>query len=348
VRACYALRELSAMTAKTSQAARPSAVAVAVNLGIVYLVWGSTYFAIAVMVDTMPPLLSAGARYGSAGLGLLAWLAVRGELRRIRPSLVHWRSAVIIGGALLLGGNGGVVVGETLIPSGIAALLVATVPIWMALFDAAATRRRPSRLLLGGLLAGLGGVALLAGPGIGADAGAADALNPVGIGIVVIAALSWAAGSIYARHAPLPRSPFVSTAMEMVGGGSLLVLAGLLLGEAGRTDVAGFSIGSIVAWSYLVIFGSLVAFTSYVWLLARTSTSVVATYAYVNPVVALILGAVLLEEPINLRSLLAAGLILGAVVAMVSGRPRIAEQTGPDPELGTADAAVQPESGEAR
>jgi len=332
----------------TSGAVRPSALAVAVNLGIVYVVWGSTYLAIAVMVDTMPPLLSAGARYGSAGIGLLAWLALRGELRRNRPTLVHWRSALIVGGALLLGGNGGVVVGETLIPSGIAALLVATVPIWMAVIDAGVTRRRPGRLVLTGLVAGLAGVALLAGPGIGAEAGANDALDPLGIGIVVFAALSWAAGSIYARHAPLPPSPFVATGMEMAGGGLLLVLGGLLLGEPARTDPAAFSLGSLLAFGYLVVFGSLVAFTSYVWLLARTSTSVVATYAYVNPVVALVLGAVILGEEINLRSLVAAALILGAVIAMVSGRPRMAEEAGPDPEAGTADAAIHPETGEAR
>lgn len=320
---------------------RPPALAVAVNLGIVYLVWGSTYLAIAVMIETMPPLLSAGARYVSAGLALLAWLAARGQLRGVGIGLVQWRTAAIVGGALLLGGNGGVVLGETLIPSGIAALLVATVPIWMALIDALVTRRRPSWLLLVGLTTGLAGVALLAGPGIGAETGEPGALNTWGILLVIGAAVSWAAGSIYARHAPLPRSPLASTGMEMTAGGALLVLGGLALGEVGRADPGSFSWQSLTAFAYLIVFGSLVGFSAYVWLLARTSTAVVATYAYVNPVVALILGGVILGEQVTTGGLVAAVLILGAVVAMVSGRPRMAEEAGPDPEAGTLDAAVQ-------
>ena len=309
-----------------SRAARPPAAALptAVALLIVYVVWGSTYLAIAYMVDTMPPFLSAGARYLAAGLIMLAFLWLHGRLRRSpgereRPTFAHWRSAAIIGTLLLLGGNGFVVLAEQpgLLPSGLAAVLVATVPIWLNLFDAVLHRRRPSGLVLGGVAAGFVGVVILLLP---AD-GIAE-INPLGVGMVVFATLSWAIGSLYQRRAPLPRSPWLGTGMEMAAGGVALVLAGTLTGEPGRTAVDSFSTESIVALVYLVVFGSLVAFSAYIWLLNNAAVSTVGTYAYVNPVVAVALGAWLRSEPITLRTLLAAAVIIGAVVAMVSGRPR--------------------------
>jgi drug/metabolite transporter (DMT)-like permease len=317
----------------------PSTAAVAVALGLVYVLWGSTYLGIAVMIETMPPLLAAGARYTTAGGLVLGALAVHARLRRggepaERPTRAHWRSALIVGTLLLLGGNGGVVLSELLIPSGIAAVLIATVPIWLAVFDAFVTRRRPSRLVVGGLIAGIVGVAVLLVPVAGVEG-----LNPVGVGLCVVAAISWAAGSVYARGAPLPRSGLLVTGMEMLAGGFVLVLAGSLLGEIGRTDVSAFSLRSIVAIIYLVAFGSIVAFTAYTWLLANVPVSTVATYAYVNPIVAVALGAVFLSEPITPRTLIAAMIILGAVVAMVSGRPRETEEPGPAPEV----AALEPE-----
>jgi drug/metabolite transporter (DMT)-like permease len=308
--------------------------AVAGSLLTVYLLWGSTYMAIAIMIETLPPLVSAGVRYTIAGLLLAAILWWRGQLRGVRPSLLQWRSAAIVGTLLLLGGNGGVVLGEQYIPSGIAALLVATVPIWMALMDGLVTRRRPGWLVVGGLAAGIAGVAVLVAPAEGVEA-----IDPLGVGLVCVAAVSWAAGSIYARNAPLPRSPFVATAMEMLTGGVVLVIAGSLMGEWGRSDPAAFSLESILAVAYLIVFGSLVAFTAYIWLLSHTSTSTVATYAYVNPVVAVALGAVFLAEPITIRTLLASVIILAAVVAMVSGRPRAIE-AATEP---TADGAPAPE-----
>lgn len=309
--------------------------AVVIALLVVYVVWGSTYFAIAVMIETLPPLLAAGARYAAAGVLMLGALVAHARWRRNatpleRPTAIHWRSAAIIGTLLLLGGNGGVVLAELRIPSGVAAVIIATVPIWLSVFDAILTRRRPSGLVIGGLLAGTVGVAVLLVPVDGIED-----LDPLGIGLVVAAAISWAAGSLYARRAPLPRSGLVLTGMEMLAGGIALMVAGVLLGEIGRTDVSTFSMRSLVAVIYLVVFGSIVAFTAYTWLLANVSVSTVGTYAYVNPIVAVALGAVFLSEPITPRTLIATVIIIGAVIAMVSGRPRTVEEPGPDPEVGS-------------
>lgn len=301
---------------------RPSTAAVVLALGLVYVVWGSTFLAIAVMIETMPPLLAAGVRYATAGAIMFGALAVHARLRRAtepteRPTRAHWRSAIIIGALLLLGGNGGVVLAELLIPSGIAAVILATEPILLAVFDAILTRRRLSLPVIGGLVAGVVGVAVLVVPLEGFEG-----LNPAGVGLVLAAAISWAVGSLYTRRAPLPRSGVLGTGMEMLAGGLMLLLAGALLGEIGRTDVSEFSFASIAATVYLVVFGSIVAFTAYTWLLANVPVSTVATYAYVNPVVAVALGAIVLSEPITPRTLIAAALIVGAVVAMVSGRAR--------------------------
>lgn len=322
-----------------AQRPRPSTAAVAAALLIVYVIWGSTYLAIAVMIETLPPLLTAGARFMVAGLLMLGALVAHARLRPReapveRPTAAHWRSAFIVGGLLLLGGNGGVVLAEQFIPSGMAAVLVATVPIWLAVFDAILARRRPSVLVVGGLIAGIVGVAILLAPVEGIDE-----LDPLGIGLVVVAAISWAIGSLYARRAPLPRSQLLGTGLEMLAGGIVLVAAGSLLGEIGRTDVSSFSLRSILALAYLIGFGSIVAFTAYTWLLANVSVSTVGTYAYVNPIVAVALGAVILSEPITIRTLVATVIIIGAVVAMVSGRPRQAEEPGPVSEV----AALEPE-----
>ena len=320
------------MGVSSSPRRQPSTAAVALALGLVYVLWGSTYFGIAVMIETLPPLLAAGVRYATAGALMLGALVVHSRLRRggqpvEPPNRAHWRSALIIGTLLLLGGNGGVVLSELLIPSGVAAVVIATVPIWLSVFDALLTRRRPSRLVIGGLVAGIIGVAVLVAPMEGDES-----LDPVGVGLCVAAAISWAIGSLYARRAPLPRSGLLATGMEMLAGGLVLVLAGSLLGEVGRTDVSQFSLRSIVAFFYLVVFGSIVAFTAYIWLLDRVPVSTVGTYAYVNPIVAVALGAIFLSEPVTPRTLVAAAIILGAVVAMVSGRPREAEEPGPAPE----------------
>jgi drug/metabolite transporter (DMT)-like permease len=207
-------------------------------------------------------------------------------------------------------------------------VLIAAMPIWLSLFDAILTRRRPSRLVVGGLLAGIVGVAILLAP-----LDELGRINPIGIGLCMIAEISWAAGSIYARRAPLPRSALLGTGLEMLAGGLVLMLAGSLLGEIGRANVETFSVRSFVAVAYLIVFGSIVAFSAYTWLLANVPVSTVGTYAYVNPIVAVALGAVILSEPITPRTLIASAIIIGAVVAMVSGRPRETEEGGPSPDV---------------
>ncbi|HET8777271.1 MAG TPA: EamA family transporter, partial [Candidatus Limnocylindria bacterium] len=199
----------------------------------------------------------------------------------------------------------------------IAAVLLAMEPMWLAGIDGLITRRRPSALAVAGILAGIVGVAVLVVPVEGLDG-----FDPVGVGLVLLAGVSWAGGSIYVRHASLPRSAALGTGMEMLAGGVALLIGGVLLGEVGQTNVEAFSTESLVALAYLVVFGSIIAFTAYTWLLANVPVSVVATYAYVNPVVAVALGALILSEPITPRTLIAAAIIIGAVVAMVSGRTR--------------------------
>lgn len=329
----------------TSAVNRPSTLAVAAALGTVYLVWGSTYLAIAYVVESMPPLLAAGARFLVAGSTLVAFLVARNRWRAARgrprgdglrwPRAVEWRTAFIVGTLLLLGGNGMVMVAEQTIPSGIAAVIIATTPIWLSVFDALLTRRMPSWLAIGGLLVGLVGVGILLMPSTGVDS-----LNPAGIGILVVATVCWASGSLYARRGPLPSNHLLGTGMEQVAGGLVLLAAGAAIGEVGLFDPAKVTTASLLGLAFLIVFGSLAAFTAYVWLLNHVAVTTVATYAYVNPVVAVALGVAFRGETMSLRSLLAAGLIIGAVVAMVSGRPRSAEKSGPSPDTATLEPAT--------
>jgi len=324
---------------------RPSTLAVATALGTVYIVWGSTYLAIAYVVESMPPLLAAGARFLAAGLVLTAFLVARDRWRRRRgmtteslawPSAIQWRTAFIVGALLLLGGNGMVMIAEQTIPSSIAAVMIAMTPLWLSLFDALLTRRMPSRLAIGGLLVGLAGVAILLMPSTGMDA-----FDPFGIGILVLAEVCWAAGSLYARRGPLPRSQLLGTGMEQLAGGLVLVAVGASIGEIGRFDPGSVTTASLLGLGFLIIFGSLAAFTAYVWLLNHVAVTTVATYAYVNPVVAVALGVAFRGETLTSRSLLATALIIGAVVAMVSGRPREAEESGPSPDVAALEAKAE-------
>ena len=305
------------MQPSPATAGRPSAVSIGTALLTVYLVWGSTYLAIAIVVDTLPPLIAAGIRFLIAGGLVIGWCWWRGAFRDVRPTPTQWASATVVGALLLLGGNGMVMLAERSVPSGVTALLIGTVPIWLAVLDAVVNRRGVSRLVVFGLLAGLTGVAILVLPG-----SQIAAIDPLGAGMAVAASLSWAAGSLYARGAALPRSQLAATGMQMLTGGALLGLAGLAFGEARGLDAARFSTESLLALGYLVIAGSLVGFTAYIWLLQHAPTSTVATYAYVNPVVAVALGWAVLDEPITPQTLIAAAIIIGAVAAMVRGRPQ--------------------------
>jgi drug/metabolite transporter (DMT)-like permease len=290
-------------------ASSPAAVAAA--LAVVYVVWGSTYYAIRVAIDTMPPLLMAAVRFTIAGGLLFGLAATRGDRHADPIRAVHWRSALIIGVAMLSIGNGGVTIGEDYVPTGIAALLVATVPLWMAVFAHVFAGERVRRLTIVGIAIGLFGVALLIRPG--ANGGAA----PVAMLALLIAPLSWAGGSVYARSAVLPARPLVATGMEMLTGGAVLFIAAAAHGEFGEVHLQALSARSVAAFFYLVVFGSIVAFSAYIWLLNHTSTSLVSTYAYVNPLVAVLLGWWLLSESISAQTLVAAGVIVAAVALIM-------------------------------
>jgi drug/metabolite transporter (DMT)-like permease len=289
----------------TAAFARRSPAAVAVALAIVYVVWGSTYLGMRITDRTMPPLLMSSARFLVAGTILYALTA-----RKTRPSWRQWRAALVVG-ALLLGiGNAGVAWAETRLDSGLAALIVAVIPLYVAVFDRAVYGRRLPPVAVAGLLVGFAGVALLVRPGGTAHAGAA---------LVLLGTTSaWAAGSLYARGAPLPTNPLVAAAMQMLCAGVLLGIAGTASGELGAVHRDSFAGEPLLAFGYLVVFGSLLAFSAYAWLLKNVRISVVATYAFVNPVVAVLLGAVFLSEPITLTTLLAGAAIVVAVVLIVA------------------------------
>jgi len=290
---------------------------VATAFAAVYLLWGSTYLAIRFAIESLPPFWMAATRFLVAGAILYAWARWRGEPAPLR---LHWRSALIVGGLLLLGGNGGVVWAEQRVPSGLAALLVGTVPLWMVMLDGAGRGwKRPPVQVLAGVAIGLLGVALLVGPGRFAGGHRVD---PVGAAVLIVASLSWTAGSLYSRRAPLPSSPLLGTAMEMLGGGACLAIAGLVAGEWQRLDLAAASPRSLLAVGYLVVFGSLVGFTAYVWLLKVSTPPLVATYAYVNPVVAVFLGWAFAGEPVTGRTLVAAAVIVGAVMLITTYRAK--------------------------
>jgi drug/metabolite transporter (DMT)-like permease len=309
----------------TAAFARRSPAAVVLALATVYLVWGSTYLAIRITDRTMPPLLMSSVRFLIAGTALYAF-ASRG---RARPTAREWRASAIVGAALLLVGNGGVAWAETRLDSGFAALIVAIIPLYVALFDRLFFGRRLSTSAVVGLVTGFAGVALLVRPGGG---------NNVGVALILLATTSaWAAGSLYARGAPLPESPLLSASMQMLAAGVFLAVAGLIGGEANDIHADSFGAKPLIAFTYLVLVGSLIAFSAYAWLLKNVRISVVATYAFVNPVVAVALGTVFLDEVIGWTTVIAGAAIVLAVVLIVTAKQRYPE----------ADEELQSETAEA-
>lgn len=280
----------------------------------VYIVWGTTYLSIRIVNETLPALLAASVRFLVAGGLMFAFTVGRGDTSGDRPGRRQWGAAAIVGLALLLGGNGGVVWAERNVPSGIVALIVALVPLWMALIDALVLGRRPRPQVVLGLLLGFAGATLLVGTS------ASGRVPLLGMLFAVAASLSWASGSLYARGAPLPRRPFVGIGMEMLCGGAGLFVAGVLAGDVARIHPERFSLASLLALGYLIVFGSLAGFASYVWLLRNARTSLVSTYAYVNPLVAIFLGWAFLDEPITIRTMVAGAVVLAAVAIIIASR----------------------------
>jgi drug/metabolite transporter (DMT)-like permease len=282
---------------------------------VVYLIWGSTYLAIRYAVETTPPFLMAAVRFLISGGFLYTLRRCKGDPR---PEAVEWRSAAIIGIFLLVGGNGGVAWAEQFVTSSLAALLVATVPLWMVLIDTfRPAGERPGLAAVVGILIGFVGVVLL----IGAAAGGTDAANLSGAAALLFASLSWATGSIYGKSARLPASQLLGTGMQMLAGGVALMLLAIVRGEWSGFEMAAVSPRSALALAYLTVIGSS-AFVAYVWLLRVAPIPLVATYAYVNPLVAVLLGYFLAQESMTVHTLLAAGLIIGSVVLVSTPRRR--------------------------
>jgi drug/metabolite transporter (DMT)-like permease len=305
-----------------------------VALVTVYVVWGSTYLGIryAIGADTgqpgLPPLLMAGTRYVIAGALMFAYAARRpaadGEPDRLGRR--QWVACAVVGTLLLLGGNGLVTLAERHVASGIAAVIIALVPIWTALIGLALRTDRLQRVGVAGLAIGFAGAVVLANP-----AGAGH-LAPGGVLMLLGATLSWSAGTYYGRSAPVPRRPLVMTAMEMLTGGAAMTLASVVSGDAFTLHLGAVGWKAWVAYAYLVVFGSMVAFTAYVWLVRNARLSLVTTYAYVNPAVAVLLGALFLGERLTTRALVASALILAGVGLVVSSRTPaqvVEEEPGP-------------------
>jgi drug/metabolite transporter (DMT)-like permease len=288
----------------------------------VYLVWGSTYLAIRFVVESMPPFLSAGLRFLISGMILVAFQKWRGTPW---PARREWKASAIVGLFLLLGGNGGLVWAERIIPSGVASLFIGATPLWMALLDSL----RPGGVRLPwltwlGVLVGFGGITLLANPW---QTGTSNLeLDPWGILVLLLAALSWSIGSLYSRTAQLPPAPLMATGAEMLTGSLGLFAFGSAVGEWGRLDLAIITTRSMLGLAYLVIFGSLIGFVAYTWLLRNAPTPLVSTYAYINPLVAIVLGTLLGQETFTPRILLSALIILGSVGIINYNRSRAASR----------------------
>ncbi len=282
----------------------------------IYVVWGSTYLGIRFAIETIPPFILSASRFSLAGLIMLGAARAR---RAPGVTLPQFRTAAIVGSLLMLG-NSLVGVAERRIPSGIAALLVAMTPLFMVLLEwARPGGRRPTLLVGVGLLIGLTGVATLVGP---ASFGGGARIDLVGAGTVILGSLAWSVGSIYSRHAPRPQSALMMTAIQMLVGGLFVGVIGIMIGELTTFHVAAISARSFAAWVYLLIVGSLIGFTAFVFLLRVSTPARVATYAYVNPVVAVILGWLLANEAISARMLVAAAIIVGgvALITIAEGR----------------------------
>jgi len=295
-----------------------------------YIVWGSTYLAIRFAVETLPPFLMAGTRFLVSGLILYVWRKLAGDPM---PTSRQVRSAVIVGLLLVLGGNGIVSWAEQHVASGIAALMVASIPLWIAILDAARPGGiKPDWKIVLGLLIGFGGITLLITSSRGLTD--ADGLDLIALLALLLAALLWSIGSIYARDSDMPQSSLLGTGIEMLGGAAGLALVGTLAGEWTSLDLPHVSTASFLGLVYLILFGSLIGFVSYTWLLRQAPLSLVSTYAYVNPVVAVFLGAWIGSETINARIIFSALIIIGSVAVINlsrQARPRSDEAPAASP-----------------
>ena len=282
----------------------------------IYIIWGSTYLAILFAIETIPPLLMAAVRFSIAGLLFYIW-ARRGD--NAPPTRIQWRNAAIVGALLLVVGNGCVVLAEQLVPSGLAALLVAFLPVWVVLLEwARPGGTKPTRGVIAGLILGMIGLVVLIGPS--AVHPATGEIRIAGVALLIFAELGWASGSVLAQHVELPKSALLTTAMEMICGGAILIVLSLIMGEPMRFDVSQISARSLAGLFYLITFGSMIAFSAFVWLLKVAQPARVATYAYVNPVVALFLGWAFAGERLSARTAVASAIVISAVALITTAR----------------------------
>lgn len=314
---------------------KPSRLNIIIAFALVYVIWGSTYLGIRFAIETIPPLLMAGVRFTLAGL-ILFTIARRRDQTPI--TRIHWRSAFIVGALMLAFANGGVTWAEQKIDSGLAALMVTMVPFWMVLLDWNRSGNRPSRPVILGLATGFMGVILLIGPDkiLAGD----NHIDLVGIGVLLVATMCWATGSIMSKQVELPKQPITGISMEMLSGGAVLLVGSIFTGDWGKIEVSAISAKSLVAVAYLIVFGSIVAFTAYIWLLKNVSAARVGTYAYVNPLVALFLGWSLADETITARTLIAAGIIISSVALITVYRTKPAPK--PNTEAPDVDRIILP------
>jgi drug/metabolite transporter (DMT)-like permease len=298
------------------------------GLLVLYLVWGSTYLGIRIAVETLPPFTMAAIRFFVAGVVLLGWSIAR-EGRDFRwPSEREWRDTVIVGALLLGGGMGFVAWGEQTVPSGITALLIAMMPVWVAVLGRVAFGERLPRAAVVGVAVGLVGVAILVGP----SDNPVERFAPAGIAALIVSPICWASGSLFSAHrARLPARPLVATGGQMLAGSLVLTMFALVTGEPGRFHPEAISAASLAALAYLTVIGSIVAFTTYGWLLRIAPLPLISTYAYANPIVAVILGSLVLAEPLTPRTLVAGGVIVFAVALIITARGRM---RGPVEALG--------------
>jgi drug/metabolite transporter (DMT)-like permease len=284
----------------------------------VYIFWGSTYLAIKYAIETLPPFLMAGMRFVIAGSILLIWARFAKDYER--PKAAHWRTSFIVGTLLLLGGNGGVVYAERHLSSSLAALLVATEPFWIVLLSWLWLKgARPNAKAVIGLAIGFFGVWLLISGQAENGAGAGgNSMQLIGTIVVIVSAMCWATGSIYGLRSPVPKSSIQTSGMQMFSGGLVLFLVSLLSGEMSKFNIGTVSANSWLGLVYLIVFGSLIGFTAYSWLLKNAQPAMVATYAYVNPIIAVFLGWLIADESFTGQMLVGAGVIVGSVVLITS------------------------------
>lgn len=290
----------------------------------VYIFWGSTYLAIRYAIETLPPFLMAGSRFLFAGSILFLWARLSKDYET--PTFAHWRTSFIVGTLLLLGGNGGVVLAQHYIPSSLAALLVATEPLWIVVLGWLWLKGgRPNWKVAAGLLLGFAGVWMLISGRASTGTAGSETGQWIGIIAVIVGALSWATGSIYGLRAPVAKSSILTAGMQMIAGSISLLVVGFVRGEWSTFDPSAVSSNSLIGVAYLIVFGSLVGFTAYSWLLKNARPSMVATYAYVNPVIAVVLGWLIAGEAMTGQMLIGAGIVVGSVVLITSQNKEVEE-----------------------